>query len=99
MRIPRRQLKMRRDPNYHYDHITTEDTSLFPLEQHDKISLLPQKATQKERQNIHATPGIRRSSPTRLLLRPSLVYRWESGRDPEFFSGCGRMYYVLKVRV
>ena len=35
--------------------------------------------------------GIRWSSPTQLLVWPSLVYRWESGRDPEFPSGDSRM--------
>ncbi|KAK1973871.1 hypothetical protein LZ30DRAFT_694734 [Colletotrichum cereale] len=44
---------------------------------------------QKER---HTTPGIRRSSPTRLLIRPSRAYLWESGRDPELSSGYGRMW-------
>ncbi|KAK2006068.1 hypothetical protein LZ32DRAFT_623237 [Colletotrichum eremochloae] len=34
--------------------------------------------------------GIRWSSPTQLLIRPSLAYLWESGRDPEFSSGYGR---------
>ncbi|KAK2053920.1 hypothetical protein LY76DRAFT_666176, partial [Colletotrichum caudatum] len=41
----------------------------------------------------HTTPGIRWSSPTQLLIRPSLAYLWESGRDPEFSSGYGRMCY------
>ena len=36
------------------------------------------------------TPGIRWSSPTQLLIRPSLAYLWESGRDPEFSNGYGR---------
>ncbi|KAH7376914.1 hypothetical protein B0T11DRAFT_24956 [Plectosphaerella cucumerina] len=40
---------------------------------------------------IHTTPGIRWSSPTQLLIQPSLAYLWESGRDPEFSDGCGRM--------
>ena len=40
----------------------------------------------------HTTPGIRWSSPTQLLVWPSLAYLWESGRDPEFSSGYGRMY-------
>ena len=40
----------------------------------------------------HTTPGIRWSSPTQLLVRPSLAYLWESGRDPEFSSGYGRMW-------
>ncbi|KAK1639547.1 hypothetical protein BDP81DRAFT_369288 [Colletotrichum phormii] len=39
----------------------------------------------------HTTPGIRWSSPTQLLIRPSLAYLWESGRDPEFSNGYGRM--------
>ena len=39
----------------------------------------------------HTTPGIRWSSPTQLLVWPSLAYLWESGRDPEFSSGYGRM--------
>ncbi|KAK1638964.1 hypothetical protein BDP81DRAFT_194122 [Colletotrichum phormii] len=40
----------------------------------------------------HTTPGIRWSSPTQLLIRPSLAYLWESGRDPEFSNGYGRMW-------
>src|SRR5690349_1169110 len=40
----------------------------------------------------HTTAGIRWSSPTQLLIRPSLACLWESGRDPEFSSGYGRMY-------
>ncbi|KAF4971946.1 hypothetical protein FZEAL_9716 [Fusarium zealandicum] len=36
-------------------------------------------------------PGIRWSSPTQLLIRPSSAYLWESGRDPEFSDGYGRM--------
>ncbi|KAK1995693.1 hypothetical protein LX36DRAFT_724846, partial [Colletotrichum falcatum] len=47
----------------------------------------------------HTTPGIRRSSPTRLLLRPSLAYLWESGRDPEFSSGYGRMWYIVMLKM
>ncbi|KAK1699695.1 hypothetical protein BDP55DRAFT_203570 [Colletotrichum godetiae] len=42
----------------------------------------------------HTTPGIRWSSPTQLLIRPSLAYLWESGRDPEFSSGYGRMWEI-----
>ena len=48
----------------------------------------------------HTTPRIRWSSPTQLLVRPSLVYRWESRRDPEFSSGYGRMCHLsLGVRL
>ncbi|KAH7268292.1 hypothetical protein B0J15DRAFT_230198 [Fusarium solani] len=40
----------------------------------------------------HTTAGIRWSSPTQLLIRPSPAYLWESGRDPEFSGGYGRMW-------
>lgn len=36
------------------------------------------------RNKKHTTAGIRWSSPTQLLVRPSLACLWESGRDPEF---------------
>ncbi|KAK1991332.1 hypothetical protein LX36DRAFT_590708 [Colletotrichum falcatum] len=42
----------------------------------------------------HTTPRIRWSSPTQLLVWPSPAYLWESGRDPEFSGGYGRMCYV-----
>ena len=45
----------------------------------------------------HTTAGIRWSSPTQLLIRPSLAYLWESGRDPEFSSGYGRMYQFFTI--
>ncbi|KAK4121405.1 hypothetical protein N657DRAFT_128293 [Parathielavia appendiculata] len=45
----------------------------------------------KTREKEHTTPRIRWSSPTQLLIRPLLAYRWESGRDPEFSSRYGRM--------
>ncbi|KAK2034253.1 hypothetical protein LX32DRAFT_418056 [Colletotrichum zoysiae] len=44
---------------------------------------------------VHTTPGIRWSSPTQLLIRPSLAYLWESGRDPEFSNGYGRMCQIM----
>ncbi|KAK1672800.1 hypothetical protein BDP55DRAFT_634558 [Colletotrichum godetiae] len=44
----------------------------------------------------HTTPGIRWSSPTQLLIRPSLAYLWESGRDPEFSNGYGQFRYEEK---
>ncbi|KAK1486450.1 hypothetical protein CTAM01_12175, partial [Colletotrichum tamarilloi] len=47
----------------------------------------------------HTTPGIRWSSPTQLLIRPSLAYLWESGRDPEFSNGYGRMWWLRFVLV
>ena len=49
------------------------------------------KKKKKEFRKEHTTPGIRWSSPTQLLVWPSLAYLWESGRDPEFSSGYGRM--------
>ncbi|KAK3373016.1 hypothetical protein B0T24DRAFT_249156 [Lasiosphaeria ovina] len=42
----------------------------------------------------HTTPGIRWSSATQLLVWPSLACLWESGRDPEFSNGYGRMWYI-----
>jgi hypothetical protein len=39
----------------------------------------------------HTTAGIRRSSPTRLLNCRSEAYVWQSGRDAQFSSVCGRM--------
>ena len=45
------------------------------------------------------TPGIRWSSPTQLLVWPSVTYLWESGRDPEFSTGYGRtwLFYVWNL--
>ncbi|KAK1492094.1 hypothetical protein CCUS01_14125 [Colletotrichum cuscutae] len=40
------------------------------------------------------TTSIRWSSPTQLLIRPSLACLWESGRDPEFSNGYGRMWLL-----
>ena len=51
-----------------------------------------------KRQKRHTTPGIRWSSPTQLLVWPSLAYLWESGRDPEFSSGYGRMCLFFSER-
>ena len=39
----------------------------------------------------HTTPRIRWPSPNQLLVWRSLVYRWESGRDPEFPSTYSRI--------
>ncbi|KAK2023011.1 hypothetical protein LX32DRAFT_628846 [Colletotrichum zoysiae] len=51
----------------------------------------------KKENEKHTTPGIRWSSPTQLLIRPSLAYLWESGRDPEFSNGYGRMWQFISV--
>ena len=48
-------------------------------------------------QQKRTTPGIPRWSPTRVLVWPSPVYRWESGRDPEFSGVCGRTYRLRTV--
>ena len=41
---------------------------------------------------IHATAGIRWSSPTQLLICRSVAYVWQSGRDAQFSTVYGRMY-------
>ena len=33
------------------------------------------------------------------LVWPSLAYVWESGRDPKFSSGCGRMWQFRPVLI
>ena len=45
----------------------------------------------KKVQKKHTTPGIRWSSPTQLLIQPSMVYVQGSGRDPQLSIGYGRM--------
>jgi hypothetical protein len=40
----------------------------------------------------HTTAGIRWWSPTQLLICRSEAYVWQSGRDAQFSSVCGRMY-------
>ena len=52
----------------------------------------PSKKKVERTAKRHTTPGIRWSSPTQLLVWPSLACLWESGRDPEFSSGYGRMW-------
>ena len=47
---------------------------------------------QKGNLKKHTTPGIRWSSPTQLLIQPSMVYVQGSGRDPQLSIGYGRMY-------
>ncbi|KAK0750207.1 hypothetical protein B0T18DRAFT_123558 [Schizothecium vesticola] len=47
----------------------------------------------------HTTPGIRWSSPTQLLIWRLLACLWESGRDPEFSSTCGRMWEMERESV
>ncbi len=43
------------------------------------------------------TLRIRWSSPTQLLIWPSLAYQEESRRDPEFSRGYGRTWKILDV--
>ena len=52
---------------------------------------------QKKEKKKHTTPGIRWSSPTQLLVRRLVAYLWESGRDPEFSTICGRMYWYCWI--
>jgi hypothetical protein len=57
------------------------------------------KKKEKKREKKHTTAGIRWWSPTQLLICRSEAYVWQSGRDAQFSSVCGRMwkqYIVLK---
>ncbi len=51
----------------------------------------------------HITAGIRWWSPTQLLICRSEAYVWQSGRDAQISSVCGRMYsptllvYISKI--
>ena len=56
-----------------------------------KLTVWMKCSSLDEKAKIHTTPGIRWSSATQLLVGPSLACLWESGRDPEFSSGYGRM--------
>ncbi|KAH8591751.1 hypothetical protein B0O99DRAFT_718684, partial [Bisporella sp. PMI_857] len=47
---------------------------------------------QKVKIKKHTTVGIRWWSPTQLLVYRSEAYVWQSGRDAQFSSVCGRMY-------
>ena len=46
--------------------------------------------------SVHATAGIRWSSPTQLLIRPIVAYVWQIGRDAQFSTRCGRMWWTSK---
>ncbi|KAK0630386.1 hypothetical protein B0T17DRAFT_219707 [Bombardia bombarda] len=63
----------------------TDGTTIYTLSQ---ASRRMQKESKTKK---HTTPGIRWSSPTQLLVWPSLAYLGQSGRDAEFSSGYGRM--------
>ena len=47
---------------------------------------------QKGKCTKHTTAGIRWWSPTQLLICRSEAYVWQSGRDAQFSSVCGRMW-------
>ncbi|KAK0750518.1 hypothetical protein B0T18DRAFT_409060 [Schizothecium vesticola] len=55
-------------------------------------SRTPSSVWDSKKGQKHTTPGIRWSSPTQLLIRRLLACLWESERDPEFPSTCGRMW-------
>ena len=44
-----------------------------------------------EKSKKHTTMGIRWWSPTQLLIHRSEAYVWQSGRDAQLSSVCGRM--------
>ncbi len=46
---------------------------------------------QKRRTKKHTTAGVRWSSPTQLLVRPTVAYVRQIGRDAQLSTGCGRM--------
>jgi hypothetical protein len=67
------------------------DDAPYLVGEHAKLmgeKLTPQNKNKKRK---HTTPRIRRWSPTRLLVRRLAAYLWESRRDPEFSTTCGRM--------
>ena len=51
------------------------------------------EALKKKSQQIkkHTTAGIRWSSPTQLLICPTVAYVRQIGRDAQFSTGYGRM--------
>jgi hypothetical protein len=50
------------------------------------------KGQKKGLKQKHTTSGIRWWSPTQLLICRSEAYVWQSGRDAQFSSVCGRMW-------
>ena len=60
----------------------------------DKLRTL--KKRQQENKKEHTTVGIRWWSPTQLLVYRSEACVWQSGRDAQFSSVYGRMYYEFK---
>ena len=61
-----------------------------------KIDRGDKKGQEKEvnKKTKHTAPGIRWWSPTQLLVWRLGAYLWESGRDPEFSTIYGRMWYA-----
>ncbi|KAJ8059873.1 hypothetical protein OCU04_011502 [Sclerotinia nivalis] len=56
--------------------------------------LLPPKKITKEKK--HTTVGIRWWSPTQLLIYRSEACVWQSGRDAQFSSVYGRMWWRVR---
>ena len=49
----------------------------------------------KKKAKKHTTMRIRWWSPTQLLIHRSEAYVWQSGRDAQCSSVCGRMYQQI----
>ena len=60
---------------------------------HEKKKKQRKTKNKKGKKEKHTTPGIRWSSPTQLLLWRSPGYLGQSGRDAEFSSAYGRMWW------
>jgi hypothetical protein len=56
-----------------------------------KLATSPEQKKIKAKNQKHTTAGIRWWSPTQLLICRSEAYVWQSGRDAQFSSVCGRM--------
>ena len=51
----------------------------------------PGQENPKQNNKLHTTVGIRWWSPTQLLIYRFEAYVWQSERDAQFSSICGRM--------
>ena len=61
------------------------------------ILIRPESAN-KKRKIKHTTVGIRWWSPTQLLIYRFEAYVWQSERDAQFSSICGRMCYLCSCK-
>jgi hypothetical protein len=58
---------------------------------HNGLAIDPETKNKESEAKKHTTAGIRWWSPTQLLICRSEAYVWQSGRDAQFSSVCGRM--------